>query len=116
MKVRFQADADLNEDIIAATLRLRPQIPFRRAVDAGLPGLPDLEVLARAAADGAILVTHDQATMPGHFAMFIQTAQSAGVLIAPQRYAVAAIASDLVLIWEASALEEWRNVLLFLPL
>jgi hypothetical protein len=78
--------------------------------------LTDREVLARAAADGAVLVTHDQATMPGHFAAFVRSANSAGVLIVPQRYAVASIAADLVLIWEASTPDDWRNVLLYLPL
>lgn len=116
MKVRFQADVDLNEDMIAAALRREPRIEFRRAATAGLHGLSDLDVLGRAAADGAILVTHDQATMPTHFATFIQTSDSPGVLIAPQRYAVAAIAADLVLIWEASTPDDWRNVLLYLPL
>lgn len=115
MRVRFQADVDLNEDIVEATLRLRPQIPFGRAA-AGLHGLSDLEVLRRTAVDGAILVTHDQSTMPSHFATFILTSDSPGVLIAPQRYSVASIATDLVLIWEASTPDEWRNVLLHLPL
>lgn len=116
MRVRFQADADLNEDIIAATLRERPQIEFRRVAESGLHGRPDLEVLAHAAVSGMVLVTSDQATMPGHFATFIQTEDSPGVLVVPQKYAVAAVAAELVLIWEASTADDWHNRLLYLPL
>lgn len=116
MRVRFQADADLNEDIIDAVLRLRREVDFRRATEASLQGLTDLEVLARAAAEGRILVTHDRTTMPVHFAAFVHTADSPGVLIVPQRSPVAAIASDLVLIWQVSPPDEWRNVLGYLPL
>jgi hypothetical protein len=83
VRVRFQADADLNEDVVAATLRRQPLITFRRALEAGLHGLADPEVLACAAADGAIVVTHDRRTMPGHIATFIQSTESAGVLIVP---------------------------------
>jgi hypothetical protein len=38
MKVRFQADADLNEIIIRAVLRREPGIDFQSAVAARLPG------------------------------------------------------------------------------
>ncbi len=67
MKVRFQADADLNQIIVKATLRLEPGIDFQTAPTAGLAGLRDSEVLALAARQGRILVSHDRKTMPGHF-------------------------------------------------
>jgi len=70
MKVRYQADNDLNQIIVKATIRLEPTIDFKTSHAAGLPGLDDLSVLARAAADGRILVSHDLKTMPDHFATF----------------------------------------------
>ena len=45
MRVRFQADADLNQIIVAAILRRAPEIDFRSAVSSGFGGLNDLEVL-----------------------------------------------------------------------
>lgn len=71
MRPRFQADADLNEEIVSGLLRRHPDIDFRTAEEAELRGLPDPELLARAAGDGRILVTHDRRTMPAHFANFI---------------------------------------------
>ena len=61
MRVRFQADADFNQIIVAAVVRRTPTIDFRTAKAAGLAGLDDAAVLAIAAEDGRILVTHDQA-------------------------------------------------------
>ena len=49
MRIRFQADADLNQTILAAVLRRLPEADFRTATDGGLAGLHDLEVLPLAA-------------------------------------------------------------------
>jgi predicted nuclease of predicted toxin-antitoxin system len=73
MKVRFQAGADLNQNILLATLRREPSIDFQTALAAGLASLSDREVLAMAASEGRVLVTHDRKTMPRHFAEFIAT-------------------------------------------
>lgn len=82
--IRFQADADLNQTILLATVRRSPGLDFQSASDAGLAGLSDPEVLKLASEQGRILVTHDKKTMPHHFADFIQGFRSAGVLIVPQ--------------------------------
>jgi predicted nuclease of predicted toxin-antitoxin system len=71
MNVRFQADADLNEDIVAGVVRREPTIDFQTADEANLRGLPDPQVLALAAQENRILVTHDRRTMPRHFADLI---------------------------------------------
>lgn len=87
MKVRYQADADLDERIILATHRHEPLIDFQLATAAasgvGLTGLHDERVLAIAAEEGRILVTHDRRTMLRHFAQFITTNVSPGVIISP---------------------------------
>jgi hypothetical protein len=67
MRIRFQADADLNQIIVKATLRLEPSIDFQTAQAAGLAGLDDPDVLKLAAEQGRILVSHDRKTMPAHF-------------------------------------------------
>jgi hypothetical protein len=56
MKIRFQADADLNQIIVKATLRLEPSIDFQTALSAGLAALGDQDVLKLAAEQGRILV------------------------------------------------------------
>jgi hypothetical protein len=59
-------------------------VDFHTATTAGLAGLHNPHVLERAATAGRVLVSHDQSTMPQHFAQFIQHQQSAGLLMAPQ--------------------------------
>ena len=116
MKVRFQADADLNQVIVKATRRREPSIDFQTAHAAGLSGLGDQAVLAIAAGAGRVLVTHDRKTMPGQFAAFVATGTCAGVLIVPQTLPVARVVEDLILIWAATDATEWINRMLVLPL
>jgi hypothetical protein len=47
VKVRFQADADLNQTIVLALLRREPGVDFQTAVTARLVGLGDEIVLAQ---------------------------------------------------------------------
>jgi len=116
MKVRFQADTDLNQNIVRAVRRRAPAIDFQTAHEAGLHGLDDQSVLAQAAREGRILVSHDRRTMPSHFAYFTATRMSAGVILISQYLPIMQAVEDLLLIWEASEAEEWVNRLDSLPL
>ncbi len=46
MKIRYQADADLNQNIVTGVLRREPTIDFQTATAAKLEGVKDTEVLA----------------------------------------------------------------------
>ena len=116
MAIRFQADADLNQIIVSAVLRRVPTIDFRTATAAGLAGLADQEVLARAAHDGRILVTHDLATMPEHFGEFVKSRRSPGLIVVPQHLPVGQAADDLILIWTVTEADEWIDRVVFLPI
>ena len=65
--IRFQADADLDYDIVLAVRRRERAVDFASAADSGLIGLGDPEVLEISARQNRILITHDRRTMPGHF-------------------------------------------------
>lgn len=116
MKIRFQADADLNQIIVQATLRREPSLDFQSARTAGLASRHDRDVLKLAAEDGRLLLTHDQKTMPAHFADFIMTSTSPGLLVIPQHLAVASVVDELQIIWSLTEAEEWINRISFLPL
>jgi hypothetical protein len=116
-RVRFQADANLNVLIIKGLLRRQPMINIQSAETAGLAGIPDQEVLVRAAEAGRVLVSHDYRTMPVHFADFLASGQhSPGVLLLHQQLPIAQAIEALLLVWDASAPEEWRYWLTYLPL
>ena len=115
-KVRFQADADLNIIVVLGALRAEPTIDFQTAVTAELSGRPDPDVLAIAAREGRILLTHDHKTMPRHFADFISRTSSPGVFVIPQNVPVVDAIEELVMIWVASEADEWTNRICYLPL
>lgn len=116
MRVRFQADADLNQIIVAAMLRREPSVDVRSASAAGLAGLPDPEVLRLAADDGRVLLTHDRTTMPRFFSEFIREHPSPGLIVIPQHLGLPLVVEELLLVWAATEPEEWRNRICFLPL
>ena len=66
MKPRFQADNDLEQRIVTAVRRLGPAVDFQTAPTLDLHGLSDPEVLALAAEQGRVLVSHDRRTLPYH--------------------------------------------------
>lgn len=115
MKVRFQADADFNEDIVKGVLRRVPEIDFQTAGNAGLEGIKDREVLDIAATQGRILVTHDRRTMPKHFGEFILEKECPGVFMVSKRADVREVIDAIVLIWAASEADEYRNSIIAIP-
>lgn len=117
MKIRFLADADLNRAIVSGTLRREPFLDFMTAHAAGLRGMHDPEVLALAAEQQRVLVSHDVGTMPAQFRAFRNAGKhSAGVFLVSQSLDVGTAIDELLLIWLASEASEWENRLEWLPL
>ena len=117
MKIRFQADADLNKAIITGVLRREPSMDFETAQAAGLRGLRDLEVLALASRHQRALVTHDVSTMPRQFRAFLDAGNhSPGVFLVPQLLEVSEAIEEILLIWLASEASDWEDRLSWLPL
>lgn len=116
MRTRFQADADLDGRIIRGLKRRNPAVDIRSAADAQFVGVEDLEVLRTSAESGRILVSQDRRTMPSHFAQYLTTSHSPGVILLRERASIAVAIEELVLIWEASEAEEWVNRLVWIPL
>lgn len=115
MPIRFQGDYDFSGIIIRALLRQEPAIDFQTGHQAGLEGLPDDQVLAIAAREGRILVSHDRTTMPSHFANFIAHSNSPGLILVSQSFPTLQAVYELRLIWAASAAEEYVNRTVSIP-
>lgn len=62
--IRYLADADFNYAIVKGCRRREPAMDFLSANEARLEGIPDSDVLALAAEQDRILITHDRQTMP----------------------------------------------------
>lgn len=113
--IRFQADADLRQAIVTGVIRREPNLDFRSANEAWLEGIKDPEVLALAAQDGRVLVTHDRKTMPSEFGQFITSQTSSGVLVLSQNLPISDAIDAIILVWEASTAEEWTNQIMTFP-
>jgi hypothetical protein len=90
---------------------------FLTAQAAGLRRTGDAEVLALAAKQGRVLVSHDVGTIPFHFRTFRSAGnQSPGVFLIPQSLDVGRAIDELMLVWLASDAAEWETRLVWLPL
>jgi hypothetical protein len=116
MKPRFQADADLNRKIVTGLRRREPAIDFQDAHSGDVIGRPDPEVLALAAGEGRVLVSHDRRTMLSHFGRFTQNQTSPGLILVSQAMDVGQAIEEILPIWAATEAEEWENAAVFVPL
>jgi hypothetical protein len=82
LRVRFLADANLDQDIVAGVLRREPEVDFELPQGIIPQGMKDPEV-AIAASLGRVLVTHDVRTMPRHFGEFITRKACPGLILVP---------------------------------
>jgi hypothetical protein len=116
VKIRFQADADLKRAIITGTLRRAASLEFRLAEMVPLEGLDDIRVLAKAAADGRVLVSHDVNTMERHFREFTSRQTSPRLILIPQkRVDVGQAIESLVLLGEVLEAADLENRVCLLP-
>ena len=99
MKIRFQADADIDPAIRRGLLRRGPSIDFEPAVDVYPDRTPDQEVLRLAAEHGRVLVTCDLRTMSVHFRNFTATRESPGVLLIASSRSIGASIEGLLFVW-----------------
>ena len=108
MKVRFQADANLDPDIGLGLQRRDRSIDFRLASGVIPDGMPDLDVLELAAGDSRVLVTNDL-RIHKHFVGFIAVRDSPGVLLVPSGISIGETIEGLFLCWLGWTAEEMRN-------
>lgn len=85
---------------------------------AGFRGSEDRALLALAAEQGRILLSHDRNTMTRHFYERLASGESSPGLfiISNKPNAVGESIEWLLLVWAASQSEEWRDQIVYLPL
>ncbi|MGM0576103.1 MAG: DUF5615 family PIN-like protein [Myxococcota bacterium] len=117
MSFRFLLDENVARAVGTALRRRSPDTQTLRVGD-GVPiGAPDSEVLAFAEEQRAFLVTKDRRTMPLEIAEHqARGGATWGVALLRRQASLGEVIADLVLIAEASQPEEWRDVLLYVPL
>ncbi len=97
--------------------RKRASIDVLTATEASTLGLKDPPLLVWAADRNRILLSHDKRTMPDHLDQFLAGGRhSPGIILILRRLPIGRIIDDLLLIWEASTAEEYRDLITRLPL
>ncbi len=116
--LRLLADENFNRDLVRGLLRHRPHFDIVRAQDVDLSQALDPEVLAWAAREVRVTLTHDVTTMTHFAAERLQRGEPmAGLFLVHQRsVAFSVIINDLLLLDDCSETSEWTNQILYLPL
>lgn len=115
MILRLLADADLKSAIVTGVVRRNSTVDFRRAEEVPLEGLEDPRVLAEAARQGRVLVSHDVSTMPNHLHTMVVESTSPGVILIPQQLPVGEAIGLLLLVCETTEPEDIENRICLLP-
>ena len=64
--LRLLADENFNGDIVRGLMLHQPELNLIRVQEVGLAGADDPDILAWAAQNNRIVLTHDRATMPDY--------------------------------------------------
>lgn len=115
--ILLAADENIDWAILRGVERAGRNVEVPRAQLSGLGAQRDQLVLAWAASEDRVLVTHDAATMEAEAYTRVAANQPMpGVLILPQWVSVGDAVRELLLIIECGASEDFRDRVTHLPL
>ncbi len=115
--LRLLSDENFNNDIVRGLLLRRPELDLVRVQNVGLEEADDTAILAWAAENNRVLLTHDRATIPNFaYDRLIAKEPMPGVFVLNNRLPVRQAIDELLLIDAWSEQEEWNGLVLYLPL
>lgn len=111
------ADENLKRQIVSGLRRRLPSLDLVTVQGAGLSGASDPDVLAWAAVENRVLITHDTRTMKDFAYQRVAAGEAMpGVVAVPPRIPIAQAIEDLLTIIEVATPDEMRDRVLRLPL
>ena len=115
--LQLATDENFNGDIVRGLLFRLPDLNLVRVQDVGLEGAIDPTVLAWAAQNQRIVVTHDRATLPAFaFERVMAGEPMPGVFVINDRLPVGRAIEELARVTTCSEASEWAGRVLYLPL
>ena len=115
--LRLLADENFNGDIVRGMFLREPTLDLVRVQDLDLSGAEDPDILAWAAENNRILLTHDRATMPDYaYERVVSGDAMCGVFIVDDRFTIGRAIEEILLMMDCSEQEEWRDLTVYLPL
>jgi predicted nuclease of predicted toxin-antitoxin system len=114
--IRFLVDEDFNNDILRGLRRRLPDVDAPRIQALGLAGVSDETVLALAATENRVVLTHDVSTLVASAYRRLEAGEPMpGVIAVAQSTLAGVVIEDLVVIVECSSAEDWRDQVHYLP-
>ncbi len=115
--IKLLTDEDYNNIILSGILLRLPDLDVVRVQDVGLMNTHDSIVLAWAAQESRIVLTHDVTTLLTEaYQRIAEGLPMPGVMVSPQLSPVAPVIDDLVFVVKNSSNDEWQNSVVFLPM
>ncbi len=115
--LRLLSDENFNGDIVRGLFLRQPDLELLRVQDVGLRKVDDPEIIDWATSNGRILLTHDRATMPDFaYERLSQGQQMSGLFVINDRMPVRQVIDELLLLIDCSEQDEWKGIVLYLPL
>ncbi|MCP3964631.1 MAG: hypothetical protein GY719_42925 [bacterium] len=115
--LRFIADENFNGRILRGLLRALPELDIVRVQDTPLAGAADPEILAWAADEGRLLLTHDVSTVTRFAVERVRDGKAMpGVVEVSTRMAIGRAIKEIELLAGASEAEECEGQVMYLPL
>jgi len=115
--LRLLIDQDLDHVILRALLLRVQNLDVITAHQVGLSNASDPEILAWAAEQERVVITHDRRTLPYHATSRIARAEKvAGVIVISRQLPISQVINELEIIVSCSDMSEWENIVKHLPL
>jgi hypothetical protein len=115
--MRFATDENFNGKILSKLRKRMPGIDIIRVQDTNMYRSPDPDVLAWAAQDGRILLTHDVQTMPGFVYERVRAGNFvAGVIVVHRSTPISLAIDELEVMIGASSPADFENQVKFIPI
>lgn len=115
--LKFAADENFNNDVLRGVLRLNPNVDIVRIQDAELRGVYDPAVLAWAAEQNRVLLTHDVKTMTKYAYERVTAGLSMpGVFEVSLDMPLGEIIEEIIILAECSLENEWEGQVRYLPI
>ncbi len=119
MKPRFLLDENLSPRFKLAVSRLNSKIDILRVGDPNTPALGtlDSEILIYLQQSRRILLTDNRKSMPEHLEVhWNNNGFIWGLFWLKPKATIRELTEDIVLIWETTEAEEWKDQLIWIPL
>jgi predicted nuclease of predicted toxin-antitoxin system len=114
--IKLASDENFDGDIVRGLLRRRPKLDIVRVQDIGLTETPDPIILAWAAGEKRILLTHDRDTMPNFAYDRIRAGEPMpGVFLVSDRMPKGEAIEQLLLAVDCLSVEDCKDQVMYFP-